>query len=142
MSKPYKKSNEELLKLGQGERLKLFRVGKGFKSRLPFSEKLNISNTSISDIEKNKRELSDNLLAIIKDKFPDADVEWLKTGNSKKLLTTEKLNSEVENVLNESHSEFKRDEKFLISELQKVIIQQRETISQLLKQIEILQNLK
>lgn len=97
MSKPVRKTREELLKLDQANRLKKFRIEKKINSKKALAEKLGISITTINDIENYRREISDNLAALLILNFPDLDIDLLKDGVQKKLLTINK----GENQLNE-----------------------------------------
>jgi transcriptional regulator with XRE-family HTH domain len=85
-----KKDKDKLIALGQGKRLAKFRIEKGFKSRLSFADALNVSVTTISDIEKNLREISSNLIILITKKWEDTDEQWLLSGKSTELLTIKK----------------------------------------------------
>lgn len=89
MNNKVNKVNEELIKLGQGKRLIQFRIEKGLNSRLAFAHRLNISVTTINDIENNIRRISKNLIAVITQKWPDTNEDWLLHGRAPKLLTIE-----------------------------------------------------
>lgn len=84
-----KKAKPELIEKGQGKRLLEFIAKNKIKSRSAFARAIGVSSSSINEIVWNLKEVKENLQSKILVAYPDIDMEWLLTGKSTELLTSE-----------------------------------------------------
>ncbi|HEX2919970.1 MAG TPA: hypothetical protein VHO50_02275 [Bacteroidales bacterium] len=136
--KKHRTSQPEILQTGQGERLQEFFISKDFKSRNAFAKAIGVSSSSINEVIWGYKLISKNLFAHIKRSFPDIVEEWL-------LMGEQSINQESHIKVAEDQFDYlKKDsalpQDLLIKQQSKLIDQQRETIEQLIKQIEILKH--
>lgn len=139
MKKANKKSRNaqpEIIKKGQGNRLQDFFISKNFKSRNAFAMAIGVSSSSINEVIWGYKLISRNLFAHIKRKFPDIDENWLLNGVPDKMPEQIKVEEDRTDYIQKDGPNDPHD--ILIQQQSKLIDQQRETIDQLIKQIEIL----
>jgi DNA-binding XRE family transcriptional regulator len=82
-----KKTHQQLIQLGQGERLKEFRESRGYRSRNKFAKFVKVGTSTINAIEWNQNEISETICKEIKKAFPELNILWLLEGKEPKLLT-------------------------------------------------------
>jgi transcriptional regulator with XRE-family HTH domain len=73
----------------QGNRLKEFRIEKGFLRKSDFARHIKTSHATISAIENQGRKISESILDSIHFHFPELNIDWLRNGTLPKLLTNE-----------------------------------------------------
>jgi transcriptional regulator with XRE-family HTH domain len=80
----YFKNKDDHMKMTIKDRLILFRLSENL-NQLNFSKKINISRSTICEIENGKNFLSTSCLIAITKTFDNLNIEWLITGNGKML---------------------------------------------------------
>lgn len=101
------------IKDGSGERLKTIRKELGL-TQVQFASKLNISNGHLSDLEKDRKNITDSLIQILNFTY-QVNSNWLTTGNGKIFDETDDLYKLFGYMINDMEEDEKKFMKNFLS---------------------------